>query len=90
MPQIILGTSNALERFVTYTAETLEQLRQIMNMEHEGTATLAQIAQAQDGSWYAVFDRALQVVLTLDDVSGIGDDPTLDVELDRNPIVLSA
>ncbi len=90
MPQIILGTSHALERFVTYTADTLEQLRQIINVEHEGTATVAQIGQAQDGTWYAVFDRALQVVLTLDDVSGMDDDPTLEVEPDKNPITLSA
>lgn len=74
MPEIILSTAHTIERFVPYTAPTFEALVAEMNANHEGMASVVQLGQAQDGSWFALVDRALKVILTLEDVMGMRHD----------------
>lgn len=71
MAEIILSTTQTIERFVPYTAPTFQALVEQMNNNHEGMSTVITFGQAQDGSWYAVVDRALQVILTMEDVYGM-------------------
>ena len=90
MPQIIIGTTHEMERFVEYTAPTLAALREVMNEQNEGTASVAQLGQAQDGSWYVVFDRALKVILTLDDIQGMQERASSDMVSLGKKTIMSA
>ena len=71
MAEIILSTTHTTERFVPYKADTFDALVAEMNANHEGMSSVVQIGQAQDGTWFALVDRALKVVLTMEDVYGM-------------------
>ena len=94
MPQIVLSSTHTTERFIEFVAPTLVELRELLNVRNEGTSQVVAIGQANDGTWYAVLDRALQVVLTMDDVLGIEEDnqndSTIDVELENNKLAMAA
>lgn len=94
MAQVILSTANTTERFIEYAAPTRAELLAELNNNHEGMASAIAFGQAQDGTWYAIFDRALKVVLTMDDVLGMEEDRQnedgIDVVLENTKVSMSA
>lgn len=85
MAEIILSTTQTIERFAPYSAPTFEALVTELNNNHEGMSTVVKLGQAQDGSWYALVDRALQVVLTMEDVYGM--QHSKDIEDSSDPVL---
>ena len=94
MAEIILSTSHTTERFVPYKADTFDALVAEMNANHEGMSSVVQIGQAQDGTWFALVDRALKVILTLEDMMAMQEDQQnedgIDVVLENSKISMSA
>lgn len=94
MPEVILSNVQTTERFIEYTATTRLQLIAELNNNHEGMSSVVAFGQAQDSTWYAVLDRALQVILTMEDVSEIQhnreNEDTSDIVLRDSKLSLSA
>lgn len=65
-------TKSDMTRFVTVEAPTMVELIDAMNKNHEGMARLIYFgenksATGDEARYIAVFDRALQVIMTLED-----------------------
>jgi len=94
MAEVVLTNSEKIDRFVDYIGDTRAELLAVLNFHNEGMARVIAFDQARDGTWYAVIDRALQVVLTMDDVTGIEqeseNEDTFDVVCTPMSTVMSA
>lgn len=94
MPQLVLNVQDTTHRFFDLSANSRVDLLKLMNDHQEGMARCIQLGITPSGEWYAVFDRALPVVLTLDDVEGLNintenDDTSTQVSVDSH-VIMSA
>ncbi len=63
-----IGKSSSVKRFFTLTAATMDDLVAEMNEQQEALARVIFIGQDENNLFVAVFDRALPVTLTYEDM----------------------
>lgn len=90
MSEIKVTDTQTIDRFLLLTAPTQLELLEEMNSRQEGTSSVIGMGQAQDGSWYVYLDRALKVILTIEDVAHIKGVDTSDEVLRNKKINMSA